>query len=219
MGWQQWAERGIYYQPAAYGKQELIIAGIEPPGSIPQSAAPQGSESQRSAPQGFSTSTGKLELANEFLDSLGAGRLPSPAPIPKDKQRPYTLITGARMQPYWASSYFNNPQFRRAHPLPTAQLSQATMQAAGLEQGQWLTVSTAGGEARFVAEAVEMVDGVVSVEYGWWYPEEEPGEPGLSGIWRSNANLLTSADIKDCEPLIGSWAYNGIPCDIRAVQL
>jgi anaerobic selenocysteine-containing dehydrogenase len=118
------------------------------------------------------------------------------------------------MQPYWASSYFNNPDFRKRHPQPTAQMSAATLEAVGISAGQWVTVATANGEARFVAQEAAIVDGVVSVEYGWWYPEEEQGEPHLSGIWRSNANLLTSANIENCEPLIGTWNYNNIPCSV-----
>jgi anaerobic selenocysteine-containing dehydrogenase len=164
--------------------------------------------------QGLSTSTGKLELASEYLDALGGGRLPVPVPMPSDPAYPFTMITGARMQPYWASSYFNNPRFRAMHPDPTAQMSRATLAAAGLEEGQWVEVGTARGCARFKAEVADIVDGVVSVEYGWWYPEEEQGEPHLSGLWRSNVNVLTNADIEGCELLIGTWTYNAIPCSL-----
>ncbi|MCL1847464.1 MAG: molybdopterin-dependent oxidoreductase [Coriobacteriia bacterium] len=188
MSWQQWTERGLYAVPAVFNKQEV---------------------------RGFATTTGKIELANEYLDSIGGGRLPVPAPVQQDPQYPLTLITGARVQPYWASSYFNNPRFRAQHPEPLAQMSNATLEQAGLEEGQWVEVSTARGSARFKAEVAEIKDGVISVEYGWWYPEEEQGEPHLSGAWRSNANLLTSADIAGCEPLIGSWSYNAIPCNLR----
>jgi anaerobic selenocysteine-containing dehydrogenase len=125
------------------------------------------------------------------------------------------LLTGARMQPYWASSYFNNQEFRRRHPHPTAQMSAATLAAAGVADGQWIEVATEKGAAQFLAVKAEIVDGVVSCEYGWWRPEEQQGEPHLSGAWRSNANVLTSADIEDCEPMIGTWAYNAMPCTVR----
>jgi 23S rRNA G2445 N2-methylase RlmL len=132
----------------------------------------------------------------------------------KNDKLPLTLITGARMQPYWASSYFNNPRFRESHPYPTAQMSEATLQQLGIAGGQWVTVQTATGAAKFMAEKAELVDGVVSCEYGWWYPEQQAGEPNLSGIWQSNVNLLTNANIENCEPLIGSWNYNNIPCTV-----
>jgi anaerobic selenocysteine-containing dehydrogenase len=190
-----WTERGIYAGPMNFHKHEL-------PGADGQ-------------PQGFATSTGKLELASEFLPQLGASRLPEPAPpSPPSLEFPLTLLTGARRQPYWASSYFHNPEFRRVHPHPTAEMSTATMQRLGVAPGDWVRVVTARGEARFVAAAAEMVDDVVSCDYGWWYPEESPGEPELGGIWRSNVNLLTDADIEGCEEGVGTWTYNAIPCRI-----
>ena len=65
-------------------------------------------------------------------------------------------------------------------------------------------------------DIANMVDGVASAEYGWWYPEQEPGEPGYSGCFTSNVNLLTRGETStDPEPLIGTWIYNGIPCRIR----
>ena len=39
-------------------------------------------------------------------------------------------------------------------------------------------------------------------------------EPELGGVWKSNANLLTSAEIGTSDPLIGTWTYNGIPCQV-----
>ncbi|GHT78744.1 hypothetical protein FACS1894104_2380 [Actinomycetota bacterium] len=231
--WESWTERGIYYNKMTFSKQEILCENLRP--------------------QGFATTTGKLELTNELLDKLGAGRLPVPVgqwgrgsgteggtegtgrlshepqwdrrpvpsvppsvplPRPHCPTFPLTLITGARMQPYWASSYFNNSDFRESHPYPTAQMSAITLEQLGIASGQWVVVETARGSAQFMAEEAEMVDGVVSCEYGWWYPEAEQGEPHLGGIWRSNVNLLTSADIEDCEPLIGSWNYNDIPCRV-----
>jgi anaerobic selenocysteine-containing dehydrogenase len=194
VNWQQWIDGGVYSGSLQFSKHEQYLS--------------DGSQ------RGFSTTTGKIELANEYLESLGAGRLPVPVAVATDDDFPLTLITGARMQPYWASSYFNNPDFRKRHPDPTVQMSEATREKLGLEDGQWLTIETRQGSARFKAEVAQMVDGVLSAEYGWWYPEGESGEPVLSGIWQSNVNVLTSCDIQNCEPLIGSWAYNAIPCKI-----
>jgi anaerobic selenocysteine-containing dehydrogenase len=89
------------------------------------------------------------------------------------------------------------------------------MKALKLLDDDLIEVSTDKGTATFTAKTAELIDGVVSVEYGWWYPEEQQGEPHLSGAWKSNANVLTSGDIKTAEPFIGSWTYNGIPCEVR----
>ena len=147
--------------------------------------------------------------------SRSAESSPDGASIQGNDSRILRMITGARKQPYWASSYFNNPAFRASHPHPTAAMSPSTLAAAGIEPGQWVEVSTSKGSALFMAAEEQMVDGVVSVEYGWWYPEEEQCEPVLGGMWRSNVNVLTSGDIETSEPLIGSWKYNGILCRVE----
>jgi anaerobic selenocysteine-containing dehydrogenase len=210
MSWKAWSERGIYYGMPTFAKHELPALGRS---------------GDKPTPQGFATTTGKIELASAFLEGLGSPRLPEPVHAAVARSQfdggpagAYTLITGARTQPYWASSYFNNARFREMHPHPTAQMSAVTLQAAGLVEGQWVEVATSRGHARFVARESSLVDGVVSCEYGWWYPEEAQGEPHLSGLWRSNVNCLTSADIDSCEPLLGSWAYNGLPCTLRPLS-
>lgn len=207
MSWEAWVEQGIYYDHPVFNKQEQL--------------------NEQGEPQGFATTTGKLELASEFLVSLGSTRLPEPVLLFWQTEEdegavgnpPLTLVTGARMQPYWASSYFNNPSFRKRHPDPTVEMSENTLKQLGIEDGQWVEVATDKGSAQFRAQAADIIDGVVSCEYGWWYPEEQQGEPHLSGMWRTNVNCLTSADIEVCEPLIGSWTYNGIPCTVQAKNL
>ena len=167
-------------------------------------------------PRGFATTTGKLELVNEYLQELGSTTLPEPPePAKLSGEFPLTLITGARKQPYWASSYFNNEEFRAHYPHPQADMSAATLAKLGLREGEWVVVATRQGEARFVATEAALRDDVVSVDYGWWFPEQEGSAPALFGVWSSNANVLTSACIEECEPLIGSWTYNGIPCKVN----
>ena len=211
MTWEEFAERGLYAGRTRYLKHERV-------------------DRETGVKRGFSTTTGKVELRCEYLISRGATAYPEPVSlddavdlafaasqegIGADSARILRMITGARKQPYWASSYFNNPDFRALHPYPTAAMSPATLAAAGIEPGQWVEVSTSMGSARFMAAEEQMVDGVVSVEYGWWYPEEEQCEPMLGGMWKSNVNVLTSGDIETSEPLIGSWKYNGILCRVE----
>ncbi len=256
LGWEGFRDVGLYYGKTWYSKHDLDL--------------PDGGK------WGFATSTGKVELKNEYLISLGATLYPEPVPIDDDLDRqfassfgldvdPFTnevvgaagsalgaatstrdaaagsapdttastsaldaasntsnprimrMITGARMQPFWASSFFNNKKFRKSHPYPTASMSRATMEAAGIKVGDWVEVKTSVGSAQFVAVSSELVDGVISVEYGWWYPEDKAAEPDLGGMWKSNVNVLTSGDIETSEPLIGSWKYNGILCYVTVV--
>jgi anaerobic selenocysteine-containing dehydrogenase len=100
------------------------------------------------------------------------------------------------------------------HPEPWAEMSETTAARLGLKDGCPIIVETERGQARFILKIAEMHPDVVSVEYGWWFPELPACEPDLGGVWISNANLLTNADIQTSDPLIGTWTYNGLPCRV-----
>ncbi len=180
---------------------------------------------QTGEPVGFATETGKIELANPFLASKGAGRVAKFTAVPGIHENVsigegcVTLITGARKQPYWASSYFEVENMRAKHPKPTVEMSANTARRLGLAEDDEVLISrqdTPDVEVLQYVHIADMVDDVASAEYGWWYPEQEEGAPGYSGAFVSNINLLTRGTV-DCEPepLIGTWIYNGIPCRIR----
>ncbi len=171
--------------------------------------------------KGFSTTTGRIELENEYIKQLGGEDFPTPvdgAIAQTTEPDEVILITGARTQPYWASSYFQNEDFRRRHPDPLISMNGGTLARLGLRTGDWVRVWNTGGSALFRVKEADMPDDVASAEYGWWYPEEQPGLPELSGAFRSNINQLTSASIAHCEQLIGSWTYNGIIAHIVKVE-
>ena len=198
VSWEAFCSDGLYYRPSPYTKHER-------PGPDTGLKA------------GFSTPSGKVELFSEILDSLGAAPLPTPwAAGPANPDFPLTLLTGARKQPFYASSYRQVAALRAVHPQPWAEMSADTAAGLGLVDGSPVVVETERGQARFIARLAEMRSDVVSVEYGWWFPEMQAAEPDLGGAWISNANLLTSADITASDPLIGTWVYNGLPCRVRA---
>ena len=191
--WEEFCSEGTYWPRAAYAKHEALGAD--------------------GRPAGFATTTGKIELASEFLPARGGSRLPEPVlGGPVAPRRSLTLITGARRQPYNASMYFENPRFRDGAPAPEATVSPACAEALGLHEGDAVEVATDAGTARFVLAVAAMRDDVVSVDYGWWHPEWGADER-LGGMDESNANHLTRCEV--AEPMIGSWSYNAIPCDLR----
>ena len=115
MTWDEYCEQGVYFRKPAYEKH------LE--------------RAQDGAVRGFATATGKIELTSEFLPALGGERLPDQgAPLrlcsPELVERARAeggahlpLITGARKQPYNASMYLENPEFRRRSPHPVAEVS------------------------------------------------------------------------------------------------
>ena len=162
---------------------------------------------------GFATATGRVELFSELLGELGAVSLPAPQPPQQPGgDFPLQLITGARYQPYYASSFRQFPSLRGVHPEPWAEVSLDTARKLGLEDGAQVWVATRRGKARFTLKISRMCDDTVSLEYGWWYPELPLAEPELGGVFLANANLLTEADYDGCDPLVGTARYNGVPC-------
>jgi anaerobic selenocysteine-containing dehydrogenase len=198
--WEEFCRTGMYSMPNQYMKYNEI-------------------DSQTGRPVGFATISGKIALYSAFLAELSADPLPVPRPpADTDSEFPLKLITGARFQPYYASSYRQLGAFRKIHAHPLAEMSAATLGRLGLEDGNPVWVETTKGKARFVAKASEMRDDVVSVEYGWWYPEQKAAEPVLGGLWISNANILTDAGFESSDPLIGTWIYNGLKCRVTRIN-
>ena len=208
MDWETYCQIGLYYQPPAYEKH--LIPG------------PDG------APRGFATTTGKIELASEFLPQVGGTRLPEPGGhlslcsselierVQAEGGAHLRMITGSRKQPYNASMYFNNPEFRAKSPVPVAEVSAATAERLGLVAGDTVEIATDQGSARFELATARMRDDLVNVDYGWWHPEWEPGAPDFGGMWESNVNCLTTCEL--AEPMIGTWSYNDIDCVIKRVD-
>jgi anaerobic selenocysteine-containing dehydrogenase len=196
INWEEFCASGLYYRPRPYRKHEQA---------------------------GFSTPSGKVELFSAILADLGADPLPTPPPpLQGNKDFPLLLVTGARKQPFYASSFRQVESLRSVHPEPWAEMSAETAARLGLTDGCPVVVVTERGQAHFKLKLVQMAEEVVSVEYGWWFPELPACEPELGGVWISNATLLTSADIEASEPVIGAWTYNGIPCRVlpaRSVNL
>lgn len=208
MDWDSYCLMGLYYQPPTY--QKHLLRG------------------QDGALQGFATTTGKIELASEFLPLVGGTRLPEPGGhlslcsrelierVEAEGGIHIRMITGSRKQPYNASMYFNNPEFRAKSPVPVAEMSETTMERLGWMPGDTVEVATDQGNARFVLAAAKMRDDLVNVDYGWWHPEWEPGAPEFGGMWESNVNCLTTCAL--AEPMIGTWSYNDIDCVIKRVD-
>jgi len=196
--WDEFCQSGLYCLPEEYQKHERI-------------------DLQTGHPTGFATSSGKVELHSELLAELRCDPLPIPKTLsPQNKDFPLELITGARFQPYYASSFRQFETLRTVHPEPWAEISATTAHRLELADGCPVWVETKRGRARFIVKIVQMCDNVVSVEYGWWYPEMEATEPCLGGVWIANANILTNADFECSDPLVGTSTYNGLPC--RVVQ-
>ncbi len=168
---------------------------------------------------GFATPSGKVELYSTLLAELGY----DPLPVYEDFNDgpagyPLKLITGVRHQPYYASEFRQIESLRRIRPEPIVEMDAATATLLGLREGERVWIETSEGRIQHTVGFVKMLPGIVSVEYGWWYPEQSPEEPLLGGVWDSNANLLTSADVEICDPILGQWSYRTLRCKVYKVN-
>jgi anaerobic selenocysteine-containing dehydrogenase len=169
--------------------------------------------------EGFATPSGKVELKATLLEEFGHDPLPAYIPANEvDDEFPLRLMTGARKHPYYASEFRQIKQIRKLHPRPLADISPATAARFSIRPGDKVWIETRQGRIRQEAAIVAMRDDVVSIEYGWWYPEKEAMEPVLGGLWESNANVLTTADTAFCDPILGGWDFRAIPCRISKTE-
>lgn len=168
---------------------------------------------------GFATPSGKVELHSALLEEFGHDPLPGYIAADSDgEQFPLTLITGARKHPYYASEFRQIERIRSQHPTPLAEVSRATAEHHGVKEGDTVWIETSEGRIQQQLAIAEMQDDVVSVEYGWWFPEKETCEPSLGGVWESNANVLTTADTASCDPVLGQWNFRSIGCKVYKAQ-
>ena len=210
MDWETYCKLGLCHQPYGYFKHLM-------PG-------PDG------RPQGFATSTGKIELASEALAMFGGPRLPeqgkprrlcTPEFIARAEAEGAVhvpLITGPRKQPYNASMYFNNEDFRRKVSFPVVEMSSQMADDLGFAEGDCVEIATDKGSACFVLATAVMRYGLICADYGWWHPEWDAVAPHYGGMWESNVNCLTSCSVDEGEPMIGTWSYNDIDCVIRKID-
>ena len=169
--------------------------------------------------KGFHTPTGKYEFWSVAMEKAGADPLPSwqeppetPVSNPQlSAEYPLILTTGGRQQPYFVSNNRQIRSLRRQEPFPLVRMSPETGAQYGIREGDWVWIENQRGritqKARF---APGMDKGVVSCDFGWWYPEA--GAPDYG--WReSNANILTTA-APPYDHYLGSYQLRALLCRI-----
>jgi anaerobic selenocysteine-containing dehydrogenase len=148
---------------------------------------------------GFRTLTGRVELWSTYYARYGDDPLPyfqeppfSPVSTPElMKEYPFVLTTGARTYSYFHSEHRQIPMLRELNPNPLAEIHPDDARDLGITDGQWVELSNQFGAAKFKAKVTPTVyKGLVHAQHGWWFPEDDPEEPSLFGVWKSNINDL-----------------------------
>ncbi|HYB84112.1 MAG TPA: molybdopterin-dependent oxidoreductase, partial [archaeon] len=172
---------------------------------------------------GFGTPSGKVEIHSTILEELGYDPLPtfieppeSPISAP-DIAEEYPLImnTGGRFMPMYHSELRQIRSAREVNPNPTIDIHPQTARALGIANGDWVWVETRRGKIKQRARLTEDVDArMVHLQHGWWFPEMPGEDPGLHGLWESNANVLCTDDPEFCNKEIGAWPDTAILCKV-----
>lgn len=148
---------------------------------------------------GFRTPSGRFELYSTLreewdLEPLPHHEEPPFTPVSRpDLARDYPLIlsTGRRSPAFFHSEHRNIPWLRDIDPDPVLEIHPQTAQEHGIGSGEWLWVENWMGRARFKAKLTRVVPTwMVMAPHGWWFPEKNPAEPCLFGVWESNINQL-----------------------------
>ena len=157
---------------------------------------------------GFRTPSGKVELYDDRLASLGYDPLPTcrepdegPVSTPDlTKEYPLIITTGGREPVFRHTELRNIPILREIVPELLASLNPQTAYALGINDGDTIVVESPRGRMEARAHLTEGIDPrVIHVPSHW---------PGVN-----NVNLLM--DNEHCAPMIGSAQLRCQLCRVR----
>ena len=148
---------------------------------------------------GFNTPTGLVELCSSLYedwgedppallrgkrhDPLQPARLGRRVPPGHDHRRPRDHVVPLRASPSAVAASHHAQPARADQPRTAAKY--------GIEDGDWVCIENPLGKAIEKAQVTPIVDPrVIHAQHGWWYPEQDPEAPNLSGVWKSNINSL-----------------------------
>ncbi len=134
------------------------------------------SEDRSYRQDGFGTPTGKVEFASTQLEAAGFDALPtyrepywSPISTPDiAKDYPLILTSGARSKNYTHSQGRLLPTLRRREPDPRVQINPEDAAERGVDDGDWVEISSPLGAIDMRARVTDDVaPGVVQAVHGW----------------------------------------------------
>jgi len=172
---------------------------------------------------GFATQTQRIELYSELLLRHGQPAVPSYIP-PAESQRlsaaqrqQFPLILSSAKNGYYCHSQHRSlVSLRKRAPEPVIELSPQLAFSRDIHQGDWVSVTTRMGTARFIAQLTPaLANDVLVAEYGWWQAcnEFDRMESATQGPASSNYNNLISAE--NCDPISGSVPMRSFRCNVQ----
>lgn len=176
---------------------------------------------------GFPTKTGKAEIYSTRWQENGYDPLPffteppeSPYSVPElAKEYPFIVLTGSRVPYFFHTQFHHEGTLRRLHPEPQTQIHPEAAKELGIKNGDWICIESLRGKCAQRARLFDGIDPrVISVEHGWWYPEEEGALPHLYGAFRSNANTLTPNKDPFLDRAFGGYTLRGFQAKVYKIS-
>ena len=174
--------------------------------------------------KGFSTPTGKVELYSTVLEKWGQDPLPKYTEIPESpvsrpdllEDYPYILNAGLRTPTFFHSANRNIPWLREIRPDPIVEIHPETAAKHGIEEGDWVYITSPRGRAKERAKLNDGIDPqVIVAEHGWWFPEvKDPGH----GWDTANINVLTDNSHESMDPVMGATNLRVLLCNISPCE-
>jgi anaerobic selenocysteine-containing dehydrogenase len=127
------------------------------------------------------------------------------------KEYPF-ILTSRKEAMYRHSLGRQVSSLRKAKPNPILKIHSEAAEKLGIDEGDWVLISTKRGKVRQKAKLVKWIDPrVVEVDYAWWFPEK--GSSNLFGWDESNINVL----LDNKPPFnreMGSPSMRGVFCKV-----
>ena len=203
--------------------EELLDYRFEPAGTtwakvVAAGSQPGAKNAERKYEQtGFATPSGKVELHSSVLEGFGFDPLPYyREPVRPNDEYPLTMFIGLPDDEYYRTGHRHIPEMRKRAQDPAFYVSQKDLAAYGLDEGDWIRLTTSTGSMvgrAFVRSG--MPKGLVRVPHGWWKPESANGTPHLSGAWAfSDAQITPDDDPAYIDLEQGIPHMKGLPCAV-----
>ncbi|KUN04773.1 molybdopterin oxidoreductase [Streptomyces yokosukanensis] len=164
---------------------------------------------------GFRTRSGRVNLVNNALISMGYKGLPEFKALPEPtRDLPY-IMTSAHARQFYNSEFHQLPTTARTQSAPHLTMSPRAAEREELSDGDMVEVFARPG-GRVVRMKVRISTGldtnVVMADACWWYP----GELSVDESLTSSVNLITGGNPTDEH--MGSAMLRGIPVGIRRAR-
>jgi len=172
-------------------------------------------------PGTYKTPSGKAEIYSEQLKKMEYNPMPLWEELTNFRYQPSEkyplLMTNRKEEGYMLTGYKHVEYHRQRRPEPTVDMNPEVARKAGLKEGDMAYIETHKGRIKQKVVLDPTLDPrIVSVAFGWWFPEEGESNDAFQ-FRKSNINLLTD-DSPPNDPQVGSIDLRAVPCRIYKAE-